>query len=236
MNMADQQAEAILTITYEFVPSPSASFAHVKPLWLDIGGCGGSEKPAFMNKSFHYTCPDWTVPGDGRVTFIASHLHDGGTHLEVSSNGVIVCDSIAAYGQSPAYVGSMSMNMTMNGMTMPMNMSMSHISSMSTCSNHGVMSAGDKWSLTAHYNTSLHAPMTNMNGGLEPIMGIAIVYYAEGTSVNASNGTSILMNNATRPGQTGNPSAAQTNGASSFAISTVKSMWFLAMCSLILCL
>ena len=192
MNMSDEPASAVVTITYEYIPSPKSSFSRVKPLWLDIGGCETSELPAFANKSFQHSSKDWTAQTEGHVTFIASHLHDGGTHLETKSNHNIVCNSVAAYGQTPAYVDTMPMNMTMNnGMQMEMNMSVEHISSLTPCTNQGTMKAGDKWSVTAYYDTDKYAPMTDMDGSLEPIMGIAIVYFAEGKAVNMVNNSAV---------------------------------------------
>ena len=124
MNMSDEPGDVMVTITYEYIPSPSASFAHVQPLWLDIGpadGCRGSDMPAHANSTFNYSSTNWVAKSDGRVTFMGSHLHDGGTHLEIQLNGDTVCNSVADYGQTPAYIDIMPMNMTMGGMTMEMN-------------------------------------------------------------------------------------------------------------------
>lgn len=201
MNMVDVPADAIMTITYEYIPSPPPSFAHVQMLWLDIGkagGCKGSDMPAFANSTFNYSSMAWTAPTDGRVTFMVSHLHDGGTHINIKNNDNVVCDSVAKYGQTPAYIGAMpmSMNMTMNGMTMEMNKTVEDISSISTCSNVGMIKAGDKWSLEAYYNTDKYMPMMSVGGSLMPIMGISLVYFVEGTYVNGTDGKHILMNEA----------------------------------------
>ena len=234
MNMADESGDAIVTITYEYIPSPSDSFAHVKMLWLDIGGCGNSDKPAYANKSFTYSSPEWTATTDGRVTFVGAHLHDGGKHLEVKNSGEVVCNSVAAYGQSPAYIDSMPMNMSMNGMTMEMNMKMAHLSSLTTCTNQGVMKAGDKYSLTAYYNTSEYAPMTNTNGKLEDIMGIALVYFVEGTSVNATNGSTILTHEATGVQQANKTPSTKTSGGLTLAVPMFGSLWCLGFVGLLL--
>jgi hypothetical protein len=86
----------------------------------------------------------------------------------------------------------MPMNMTMNGMQMEMNMTVEHISSLSTCYNVGSFKAGDEWSLTAYYNTSEYMPMQNTDGSLEPIMGISLVYFVEGDYANATNGSRLM--------------------------------------------
>ena len=58
-----------------------------------------------------------------------------------------------------------------------MNMGM-HISSLSECST-GQINLGDKLTVTAFYNTTEYMPMTNTDGSLAPIMGIALLYLAQ---------------------------------------------------------
>jgi hypothetical protein len=236
MNMVDYPRDAVLTVTWEYIPSVPAGFDKVKVLWLGISGCGPSDVPVKASQAFQYTDPSpWTSNFTGRITMVAAHLHDGGTHLTVTKNNTVICDSIAAYGQSPAYIdgGSMSMGGSMSGMSsmgMPMSKTMAssgpmstsmgmagmnmgtdnvHISSMSTCNNVGVIGIGDTLSVTAYYDSTKHALMTNTNGSLMPIMGISIVYVADmnliSTAANSSD------NGATG---TGAPSAsASTSGS-----------------------
>lgn len=65
-----------------------------------------------------------------------------------------------------------------------------HISSISSCSNMGTIGVGDTLSITAYYNSTEYALMTNTNGSFAPIMGIAIAYVADlnltVTAVNSS--------------------------------------------------
>ena len=164
--MVDKPRDAYMTMTFEFIRGSPAGFAHVEPLWFDIGGCVDSKLPAKPDAHFDYTSPVWTSGGvSGRVTFVAGHLHDGGTRLEVVRNGEVACVSVAEYGCEGGEVGK----------EMEMGMGM-HISSMSTCQNAGRVELGDEWTVKAHYDTKLHAPMVNMDGSLEPIMGIALLY------------------------------------------------------------
>lgn len=127
--MVDYSRDAVLTMTYEYIPTVPAGFDKVKALWFDIGGCGSSDQPAKPNQAFQYSSPGWTADFNGRITFIGGHLHDGGTHLNVKKNSTVICDCEAAYGQSPAYIngGLTSMNASMSGMSMkaraPMTMS-----------------------------------------------------------------------------------------------------------------
>jgi hypothetical protein len=224
MNMVDDSRDAVLTVTWEYIPSVPAGFDTVKPLWLDIGGCGSSDVPAKANQAFQYTDPSpWTSNFAGRITGMGGHLHDGGTHLIATKNNTVLCDFVATYGQNPAYIdgGSMGMSSSMPGMSMrpratasmsdmsmdsrtsmPMSTGTSmpgmnmgadtvHISSISTCHNVGVIGVGDILSVTAYYNSTEYALMTNTNGTLMPIMGIALVYVADlnltMTAVNSSD-------------------------------------------------
>jgi hypothetical protein len=193
MNMVDTPRDAYLTMTFEYIPGMPAGFSKVQSLWFDIGGCRTSSLPAKPDTHFDYTSPSWTSDISGRVTFVAGHLHDGGTRLEVVRNERLVCDAVAEYGHE-----------MMKGEKMPrrhehehehehegmpgMNMSSTHISRMSTCENAGKIEKGDQWTVTAHYNTAMHEPMTNGDGSLEPIMGIALVYVA-GEDLVYANGT-----------------------------------------------
>ena len=166
--------------------------------------------PAYANKSFQYTSPSWEAPSDGKVTLVISHLHDGGVHLETKNGNDVVCNAVATYGGNPAYVETMMMNMTKNGMQMEMPMTMDHISSLTACTNKGSMVKGDKWSVTAYYNTNEYAPMTDTNGTLEPIMGIALMYYVEGKSVNMTSVSSTSSGSA--PASTNAASGVSTSG------------------------
>jgi len=164
MNMKEEPRDVIFTMTYEFIPRVPAGFDKVRSMWLDIGGCHSSSFPAERDTAFQYSSPVFRSNSTGRVTSIFSHLHDGGVNIEVMKNGKVVCDAKAAYGQCGS--GSMMKDDA-------------HISSISECNDLGSTTPGDEWSLAAYYDTSKHSPMTNMDGSLEPVMGISLVYFAE---------------------------------------------------------
>lgn len=129
MNMVDDSRDAVLTVTWEYIPSVPAGFDKVKPLWLDIGGCGSSDLPPKANQAFQYTDPaPWTSDFTGRITFMGGHLHDGGTHLTINKNNDTMCDCVAAYGQDPAYVDGGSMSMSAMSMRPRATMSMPDMS------------------------------------------------------------------------------------------------------------
>src|ERR1700761_5707882 len=93
MNMAMEPREAILTMTYEYIPTVPNDFNKVKSYWLDIGGCGSSSFPAFEKASFEYHSPGWKSKVTGRILLIISHIHDGGINNEIRKNGEVICDS-----------------------------------------------------------------------------------------------------------------------------------------------
>ena len=160
MNMRHESQEVQLTMVFEFVPRIEKKFRKVQSYWLDVGGCKGSNVPARENAVWELESPVVAVEKRGSVVFVASHLHDGGVRQEVMRNGDVVCESVAGYNEEEE-----------GG---------EHIDSLSTCADVGKTKKGDKWSVKSFYDTTLHAPMRNMDGSLEPVMGISLVYVAVG--------------------------------------------------------
>lgn len=208
---------AIVTITYEYLPGLPSSFYKVTPIWLDITGCGDSEMPAKNNTAFQYTSPIWTANATGRVTAGVGHLHDGGVNLVITQNNNTMCDSIAAYGQNPGYIDPSGMSMP--GMTMG-NMGV-HISSLSECST-GQVNLGDNMTVTAFYNTTEYMPMTNTDGSLAPIMGIALLYLAQNETY-----TSTSTSAASSPTVTGSGSGVSSSSSHAAAAPMITSGPFL---------
>jgi hypothetical protein len=207
MNTAMENQTAVVTMTYEYLPGLPSSFQKVTPIWLDITGCGDSEEPAKNDTIFQYTSPVWTANATGRIAAAIGHLHDGGVNLDITQNNSTMCDFEAAYGENPGYIDASAMNMP--GMPMG-NMGM-HISSLSECST-GQVNLGDNLSVTAFYNTTEYTPMTDTDGSLAPIMGIALLYLAQNeTSTSSSTSSSTSAS----PSPTGAGSASGSGVSSS---------------------
>jgi len=223
MNAGSTSQEAVVTITYEYIPSPPSSFTQVKPVWLDIGGCRTDDRAAFLLRTFEYSSQPWTANFSGEITSMLGHLHDGGTHLEVLRNNATACDCVAAYGQSTGYIdgGSMNMNMSMPGMSGTMDMngtstSMEHISSISACTG-GQVKVGEAWTVTAFYNTSEYTPMMNTDGSLTSVMGISLFYVAvnqTGTDSTVSVGGTA----SSSPVSSSSPSTTSSVAAAAFIV------------------
>jgi hypothetical protein len=175
MNTEMVNQTAIVTITYEYVPGFPSSFHKVTQILLEITGCGtDSEEQAMNNTAFHYTSPVWTANTTGRVVAAIGHIHDGGVNLDITKNNSTLCDSVAAYGQNSGYIDPSGMSMP----GMPMGSMGTHISSLSQCST-GQVNLGDNLTVTAFYNTTEYKPMTDTDGSLANVMGIAVLYLAQ---------------------------------------------------------
>jgi hypothetical protein len=176
MNMLDEPQDVVFTTTYEFIPLVPESFALTTPYWLDIGGCKTSSFPAERDAVFKYTAPTWTSSHTGAIVFVGGHLHDGGTTLEVVKNSQVICETKAEYDMYHSPSPSVSNE---------------HISKISTCADVGSTVPGDKWTVVANYNTSLRTPMARMDGTLEEVMGISLVYVAQNHAAPGENGRAI---------------------------------------------
>lgn len=211
MNQAMESQTAVLTITYEYIPSRPSTFNKITPVWLDIGTCHNPDLPAKKNTTFQYTSSAWSANVAGWITCGIGHLHDGGTHLKVSGNNNTICDAKASYGQSPGFVdpaGSMDMMNMGAGMVSPMSNMGKHISSISPC-DHSQVNLGDTMSVAAYYNTSEYQAMANTDGGLEGIMGIALLYVAVNETATTTAGASTTSSV---------PTFSSTNGAASVTV------------------
>jgi hypothetical protein len=229
MNEILEPTPAVVTVTYEYIPGIPANFSTVYPIWLDIAPCAdASLMPAYANTTFNYTSMPYTSPVEGEILGIGGHIHDGGTNIEIFQNKKMICNSTALYGMTPGYVEPMSLmsmgSMSMNMSGMNVGIDNVHISNMSTCYDVGMLNKGDNLTVQAFYNTNLHAPMLGTNGTLEPIMGISLVYVANGTAPNATMTNSSLS----MSGVTGGAASVRISGlgiAVMLAVSGILLLW-----------
>ena len=168
MNMLHDQAQddIVFKITYEYIEGQHAKdFSAVTPYWFDVGGCGPSDVPAYRDAMFNYSSPTLKGAPQGTTIFVGGHLHDGGTHVDLVKNDKAICSVNAAY-ENYQHLGD-------KGST-------AHISSIQTCEMVDTTTPEDEWSIKAYYDTSIHEPMALMDGSLEPVMGIMLVYVMPG--------------------------------------------------------
>jgi len=182
MNSANLTRDAVVTWEWDYVEGQTTDYAHLKPLWLDVGGvCSGAEVPVPQGAdTFTFKQdPPWTSTICGDIITMGGHIHDGGTGVRILKNGQVICDSTTTYETSLLSLEP-SGNHSHHGMG---GMSVSHISSMKICnwSGMGSTSIGDEWTVEATYNISQHTPMMR-DGKPDPVMGNAMVYIAESPS------------------------------------------------------
>jgi hypothetical protein len=177
MNQAMFAQDAVVTITFTYLPS-SSSIKHATPIWLDIGGCGSPDLPAVANTTFAYVSPAWESTVEGTVLKAGGHVHDGGTDIVILKNNQTIsgCDLKAQYGQTPGYLDGPD-TMSMGGMSGGGEMEYMgmHVSSISTCEGADIKK-GDVLTIEALYDTTKYVPMIDTDGTLEDIMGISILY------------------------------------------------------------
>ena len=231
MNETVEPRDAVVTITFEYIPTVPSGFDLVTPVWLDIGNCTDSDMPAQANTTFEYSSAPWTSDISGQILDVAGHIHDGGTYIEVLQNNKMICNCSAAYGQSEGYIETGPMNMPTMNMSM-MNMDMVHISSIASCSNDGTLKKGDTLGVTAHYNTSEYAPMMNSDGSLAPIMGISLLYVAiRGNSsiTPSASGTASSTPSSTTAGVSSiaTNAASISSGAGMAGMGAILGLWAL---------
>jgi hypothetical protein len=160
------QDDIVFTITYEYVKARDAQgFSAIVPYWLDVGGCSTSDQPAYRDSTFIYTSPVLLGTQPGTITFAGGHLHDGGTHINLIKNGKLSCGASASYNAYRNVDDD-------DGATTE------HISAIDTCMVLGETTPADGWFINAYYDTKLHEPMALMDGALEPVMGIMLLYVA----------------------------------------------------------
>jgi len=169
MNMNMEDKKVYMTITYEYQKGTPKGYKAVRPIWLDIDQCGLSDVSATNNKAYTKTARPWRSTFSGQPVLMGGHLHDGGTKLEITQNGKIVCESTASYGATSRYIGGADHQ--------------KHISGMKRCGNDpdtplAPLKVGDVIGLKAHYDYTVHKGMNKDNGKPSDVMGIGIIWVA----------------------------------------------------------
>lgn len=182
LNMWETEREALLTIDWEWVPASSAEeFRRLTPVWLDIDGLcflrnSQAPIPRGENEVSLKMEPAWKADFAGEVVWTGGHLTDGGDTLDLTRNGVVVCEQKARYGEREGYIevdGSYNNGDYGYGHEAE---AREHLSSMTSCASVGRIEVGDEWAVAANYNFSKYVPMREGDGRLAPVMGINLMY------------------------------------------------------------
>jgi hypothetical protein len=160
-NFSTQSQTVYYQVNFTWVPASTANMRDVEPIWLDIVQCGISQYPVPAGVS--QRSYSWTVNRPGDLLTIVGHLHDHGVNLAIRNDttGQLICDTRAAYGESPMYVDSHGER---------------HISSMSRCGGRQAtapvtsLASGQRVTITAHYDAPEAIP---------DVMGISVGYIGQ---------------------------------------------------------
>jgi len=169
MNESKASMTYYMRFRYEVIDfnSPAAAgYQAVATLWLDIGGCSGSNVPA-REGVYQIESPVYKLTMGGLLLETSSHLHDGGTHMDVFHNGKKACTSNVLYGRKPGT------RETPGGG----GHGMLHISDAQLCQNFAQVKTGDEMKVIAYYDAVKYPQMVH-GGELHPIMGIMSTFVA----------------------------------------------------------
>jgi hypothetical protein len=158
-------------MTYDVVKGHPAGIDNIKVVWFDVAQCGASEVlPMAQTGKWEIAAKSWEPTFEGEIIAAAGHLHDGGTNIHMVVDGKTVCNSKAAYGGKPEFIGK-GMGGGHHGGATP------HISEMSLCiigknfDHFTEVKKGQKWDLKALYDYDKFPGMAHENGEQEPVMG-----------------------------------------------------------------
>lgn len=156
MNMTEQPQTVYFSFRVAYAPANAGGVEPVTPVWLDVDNCEDSEYAVPAGPTA--TTWDWESSLTGRVVFAGGHVHDGGVMIEVSNGttGDHLCDSVAGYGNDPAYMGA--------------------IDTMTTCSwdRLGTVREGELLRIVTHYHST--EPQ-------DDVMGIVVAFIHETTDL-----------------------------------------------------
>jgi hypothetical protein len=177
MNTTLAAKQVYLTMTYDYVPGNTPGYRTVKPVWLDVNQCGVSEVPA-KTGAYQLKSVPWRSTVAGQIIGAGGHLHDGGVHETIETNGQAWCDEATKYGTKPGYVES-GEGMDHGDGGMDHGMPMDHISEHPVCRPPlPTLKVGDTLGITGYYDDSVHPQMMH-EGKLHNVMAIAIIYVAQ---------------------------------------------------------
>lgn len=205
MNMNPTSKQVYMTMYYDYVEGDTQGWEEVKPVWFDVAQCGTSEiGGGSAGSKFTISALPWTANFEGEVLSIGGHIHDGGTHLDVTMGGKVACTSTATYGTNaeakaradiikeggiPPSTPILKDGGGHGDMQMSGHAGGQHIIAMSVCGeavegngspigplNVRTVTKGQSWGLNAYYDYKQRQGMKNNRGGMDNVMGISIMF------------------------------------------------------------
>jgi len=168
MSESAQDQQVFIVMRYEYVEGTAAAgYAESQIAWLDATGCGASSVPAKTGK-YSIASPGWKSTLNGKMRFAAGHVHDGGTHADVTLNGKVVCTSKMLYARKPEFISAPGAGGADH------HAAALHISDAGACRDFGDIKVGDELKVISYYDMDKY-PGQEHEGKAHPIMGIALI-------------------------------------------------------------
>ncbi|KAE9967906.1 hypothetical protein EG328_007910 [Venturia inaequalis] len=175
VNFTNEKKIVYTMIDIQYVEGkPEGHQEAVTQLW-NVGQCEGEGKVGFDipkprpdQKKFALRSQNMTMVQDGTFLAFRGHLHEGGTEVIATLNGVEVCRSGAIYSGPSTTPGDQGA-----------------LSAMQYCNKSIRVKKGDVMTLEANYDLELHPPRMQHGGGMAGEMGIMSIFFAaEPTKAN----------------------------------------------------
>jgi hypothetical protein len=158
MNMGMEDQTVYLTMTYDYLDGPlPRGWRDIKTAWIDVMQCAASDfHPPYQNGYFTAESKPWKPNFEGQIVGVMTHLHDGGTMVDVITNRYndTLCSTEARYSETEEYTYRDTMG-AMNGDKL----ATQHISSMDGCYMRAgppaYMTRDQAWRFRGHYDYDL---------------------------------------------------------------------------------
>jgi hypothetical protein len=170
-NDATDTKQVFLTITFEYIPGKPEGYKAVRPLWMDAQSCDAPSSeidPPKDKKVFTLESIPWVSPLNGTLLTTVGHMHDGATHLEITLNDKLACDSVARYGGNKEYEPTPEY-IKLGAPAMP------HITRYTPCNDFGKIKKGDQIRIKGYYDFEKNAPGLGSGGSPTGVMSIAMI-------------------------------------------------------------
>lgn len=209
MNIKTSPQTVYIEVEYKWATgTDNTSRTGVRPVWLDVDGCGDSEFNAPFGLSDQVL--NVTAPISGAVVGAAGHLHDHSLNLQVENinRGGDVCVSQPGFGETPGFIDT----------SLPTGRK--RISSMTPCygspigAASGWMTQGDTLRLHARYYAG-----PEHSHAVEGAMGIALAYVNPTLTPPSASGLPAVNITSPAANSTGTSSAVTASFTTSGATS-----------------
>jgi hypothetical protein len=144
MNYRDEAQKIYIIAEAEYLPGKPEGYFESTGVQISVTGCDKKIDFDLPDGKYSKTSPEYIVPKDIQLVSMGGHMHDGGDNMELFINGKTACVSKAVYGIDGQILTDQ------NGNTA------SSIVGMKPCVTPIQLKKGDRLSVTANYDRSVH--------------------------------------------------------------------------------